>query len=65
MTQPEISSVVSRERAINQIRHIVRISFALGHAKGRGVKFDQKPELDNMIQKTLEMFGLSRGDDNA
>lgn len=49
------------EREINQIRYIVRTSFALGYAKGRGGEFDQGPELEHMIQQTLEMLGLAGG----
>lgn len=49
------------ERGINQIRYIVRSAFALGHAKGRGIEFDQGPELEHMIQQTLEMLGLAAG----
>ena len=49
------------EREINQIEYIVRTSFALGYAKGRGGEFDQGPELEHMIQQTLEMLGLAAG----
>lgn len=48
-----------REQRISEIGYAVRTSFALGHAKGKGINPEKGPELDRLILQTAERLNLT------